>query len=154
MAYYRMGVWDVQLKLNNLLDRRYIVAGHGSSPNLNLPGAPRSAQVVARYRSKKMSAIRPSIKAEPGMSGEPITPRPAKSGGGHCLFRRAGIGRSFSNGCAASMPGWVSGVPPGLLFFGATGLLLNHRATMKIPSALRMTNYPVAAQSGAAACRY
>lgn len=50
MAYYRMGPWDVQLKLNNLLDRRYIVAGHGSSPNLNLPGAPRSAQVVARYR--------------------------------------------------------------------------------------------------------
>ncbi|MFD2754308.1 TonB-dependent receptor [Comamonas terrae] len=50
MAYYRMGPWDVQLKLNNLLDRRYIVAGHGSSPNLNLPGASRSAQVVARYR--------------------------------------------------------------------------------------------------------
>lgn len=50
MAYYRMGAWDVQLKLNNLLDRRYIVSGHGSSPNLNLPGAPRSAQVVARYR--------------------------------------------------------------------------------------------------------
>ncbi|CUA99940.1 TonB-dependent receptor [Comamonas thiooxydans] len=50
MAYYRMGPWDVQLKLNNLLNRRYIVAGHGSSPNLNLPGAPRSAQVVARYR--------------------------------------------------------------------------------------------------------
>ena len=50
MACYRMGAWDVQLKLNNLLDRRYIVAGHGSSPNLNLPGAPRSAQVVARYR--------------------------------------------------------------------------------------------------------
>lgn len=50
MAYYRMGSWDVQLKLNNLLNRRYIVAGHGSSPNLNLPGAPRSAQVVARYR--------------------------------------------------------------------------------------------------------
>nr|WP_279086587.1 TonB-dependent siderophore receptor [Comamonas thiooxydans] len=50
MAYYRMGPWDVQLKLNNLLNRRYIVAGHGSVPNLNLPGAPRSAQVVARYR--------------------------------------------------------------------------------------------------------
>ena len=50
MAYYRMANWDVQLKINNLLDRRYIVAGHGSSPNLNLPGAPRSAQVVARYR--------------------------------------------------------------------------------------------------------
>ena len=50
MAYYRKGPWDVQLKLNNLLNRSYIVAGHGSSPNLNLPGAPRSAQVVARYR--------------------------------------------------------------------------------------------------------
>ncbi|BCX54073.1 MULTISPECIES: TonB-dependent receptor [Comamonas] len=50
MAYYRVGPWDVQLKLNNLLNRRYIVAGHGSVPNLNLPGAPRSAQVVARYR--------------------------------------------------------------------------------------------------------
>jgi catecholate siderophore receptor len=50
MAYYRMGPWDLQLKLNNLLDRRYIVSAHGSSPNLNLPGAPRSAQVVARYR--------------------------------------------------------------------------------------------------------
>ena len=50
MAYYRMRNWDVQLKLNNLLDRQYIVAGHGSSPNLNLPGAPRSAQVTARYR--------------------------------------------------------------------------------------------------------
>ena len=50
MAYYRQGPWDVQLKLNNLFDRRYIVAGHGSSANLNLPGAPRSAQVIARYR--------------------------------------------------------------------------------------------------------
>ena len=47
---YRQGAWDVQLKLNNLFDHRYIVAGHGSSPNLNLPGAPRSVQVVARCR--------------------------------------------------------------------------------------------------------
>lgn len=50
MAYYRQGAWDLQLKLNNLLDRRYIVSGHGSSANLNLPGAPRSAQLIARYR--------------------------------------------------------------------------------------------------------
>lgn len=50
MAYYRMGPWDLQLKLNNLLDRRYIVSAHGSVAHLNLPGAPRSAQVVARYR--------------------------------------------------------------------------------------------------------
>ncbi|MFA9285279.1 TonB-dependent receptor [Comamonas sp. SY3] len=50
MAYYRLNNVDLQLKLNNLLDKRYIVAGHGSSPNLNLPGAPRSVQLVARYR--------------------------------------------------------------------------------------------------------
>ncbi len=50
MGYYRMNGVDLQLKLNNILDRRYIVAGHGSSPNLNLPGAPRSVQLVARYR--------------------------------------------------------------------------------------------------------
>ena len=50
MAYYRMGPWDAEIKFNNLLNRSYIVAGHGSSPNLNLPGAPRSAQLVVRYR--------------------------------------------------------------------------------------------------------
>ena len=50
MAYFRLGAWHVQLKLNNLFDHRYMVAGHGSSPNLNLPGAPRSVQVVARCR--------------------------------------------------------------------------------------------------------
>ncbi|MEN5180472.1 TonB-dependent siderophore receptor [Comamonas testosteroni] len=50
MGYYRMNGVDLQLKLNNIFDRRYIVAGHGSSPNLNLPGAPRSVQLVARYR--------------------------------------------------------------------------------------------------------
>ena len=49
MAYYCLGAWDVQLKLNNLFDQRYMVAGHDSSPNLNLAGAPRSAQLVARY---------------------------------------------------------------------------------------------------------
>lgn len=41
---------DLQLKLNNLFDRDYIVSGHGSSPHLNLPGAPRSLQLTARYR--------------------------------------------------------------------------------------------------------
>lgn len=50
MAYYRMNGVDLQLKINNLFDRRYIVAGHGTSPNLNLPGAPRSVQLIARYR--------------------------------------------------------------------------------------------------------
>lgn len=49
MAYYRMGKVDLQLNLMNLFDRKYIIAGHGSSKNLLLPGAPRSAQLTARY---------------------------------------------------------------------------------------------------------
>ncbi|MGN6702030.1 MAG: TonB-dependent receptor [Burkholderiaceae bacterium] len=49
MAYYRTGGVDLQLNLTNLFDRRYIVSGHGTSPNLNLPGAPRAVQFTARY---------------------------------------------------------------------------------------------------------
>ncbi|MFC3376973.1 TonB-dependent receptor [Rugamonas sp. CCM 8940] len=50
MAYYRSGKVELQLNAQNLFDREYIVAGHGSSKNLNLPGAPRSLQLTARYR--------------------------------------------------------------------------------------------------------
>ncbi|HET7731307.1 MAG TPA: TonB-dependent receptor, partial [Usitatibacter sp.] len=49
MVQYRVGPLELQLNLNNLADRRYTVSGHGSSPNLNLPGAPRNAQLTARY---------------------------------------------------------------------------------------------------------
>lgn len=49
MVGYRLSKLDVQLNLGNLLNRGYIVSGHGSSANLNLPGAPRNAQVTARY---------------------------------------------------------------------------------------------------------
>lgn len=49
MAYYRVAGLDLQLNLMNVFNRKYIVAGHGSSKNLNLPGAPRSVQVTARY---------------------------------------------------------------------------------------------------------
>lgn len=49
MAYYRMKNFSLQLNLMNLFDRKYIVSGHGSSANLNLPGAPRSLQLTARY---------------------------------------------------------------------------------------------------------
>ncbi|NHZ63212.1 TonB-dependent receptor [Massilia genomosp. 1] len=49
MAYYRQGKVDIQVNAMNLADRQYIVAGHGSNGNLNLPGAPRSVQVTARY---------------------------------------------------------------------------------------------------------
>ncbi|MGO4469598.1 hypothetical protein, partial [Pseudoduganella sp. RAF53_2] len=50
MAYYRTARYDIQLNLTNLLDRSYIVAGHGSSKFLNIPGAPRAVQFTARYR--------------------------------------------------------------------------------------------------------
>ena len=50
MAYYRHRGIDLTLNLTNLFDRDYIVAGHGSSKNLNLPGSPRSVQLTARYR--------------------------------------------------------------------------------------------------------
>lgn len=46
---YRIRALDLQLNLNNLTDRRYFVAGHGSNTNLNLPGAPRNAALTARY---------------------------------------------------------------------------------------------------------
>jgi catecholate siderophore receptor len=50
MLAYRTASWDVQLNVNNLFDREYIVSGHGSSKLLNLPGAPRNARLTARYR--------------------------------------------------------------------------------------------------------
>lgn len=50
MVGYRIAAIDLQLNVSNLLDRGYIVSGHGSAPNLNMPGAPRAARVTARYR--------------------------------------------------------------------------------------------------------
>lgn len=49
VAWYRARTYEVQFNVYNLFDRNYIVAGHGSAPNLNLPGAPRSAQVTLRH---------------------------------------------------------------------------------------------------------
>ncbi len=49
MVGYKVAGLDLQLNINNLFDRAYIVSGHGSSPNLNLPGAPRNVQLTARY---------------------------------------------------------------------------------------------------------
>jgi catecholate siderophore receptor len=49
MAWYRVDSVELQLNVRNLADRRYYVAGHGSAPNLNLPGAPRNVQLTARY---------------------------------------------------------------------------------------------------------
>jgi len=50
MAYYRAGPLDLTLNVLNLFDREYTVSGHGTSANLNLPGAPRSVQLTARYK--------------------------------------------------------------------------------------------------------
>jgi catecholate siderophore receptor len=50
MVAYRTASFDVQLNVNNLFDREYIVSGHGSSKLLNMPGAPRNARITARYR--------------------------------------------------------------------------------------------------------
>ena len=49
MVAYRIKGFDLQLNVNNLFDRKYIISGHGSSANLNLPGAPRNVQLTARY---------------------------------------------------------------------------------------------------------
>ncbi len=49
MVAYRLAGVDLQLNVTNLLDREYTVSGHGSSPNLIMPGAPRAVQLTARY---------------------------------------------------------------------------------------------------------
>lgn len=49
MVGYRVAALDLQLNFNNLFGRKHIVSGHGTVPNLNLPGAPRSVQLTARY---------------------------------------------------------------------------------------------------------
>ena len=49
MVGYKVAGLDLQLNVNNLFDRKYIIAGHGSNANLNMPGAPRSVQLTARY---------------------------------------------------------------------------------------------------------
>ena len=49
-AWWRKGAYAVQLNVNNLFNAGYIVSAHGTSPNLNLPGAPRSAMLNLQYR--------------------------------------------------------------------------------------------------------
>jgi catecholate siderophore receptor len=50
MAWYRHGAFEAQLNLYNLFDKSYIVSAHGTNPNLNMPGAPRSVMATLRYR--------------------------------------------------------------------------------------------------------
>ena len=49
LAWMQLGKARVQINAYNLLDRRYIVSGHGTSPNLNLPGSPRTIIGTLRF---------------------------------------------------------------------------------------------------------
>lgn len=48
MAWKRIGPVTWQVNIYNVTDERYIVSAHGTSPNLNVPGAPRSAMLTVR----------------------------------------------------------------------------------------------------------
>jgi catecholate siderophore receptor len=49
MAAYRTAKYEIQFNLNNIFNTGYIVSGHGTSPNLSLPGAPRNVALTLRY---------------------------------------------------------------------------------------------------------
>lgn len=49
LAWAQFGPVRFQLNAYNLANKRYIIAGHGTSPILNLPGAPRSVIGTARF---------------------------------------------------------------------------------------------------------
>src|SRR5450830_469464 len=49
MAVYKADKYSVQLNVNNIFNTGYIVSGHGTSPNLSLPGAPRNVALTLRY---------------------------------------------------------------------------------------------------------
>ncbi|MET0266783.1 MAG: TonB-dependent siderophore receptor [Duganella sp.] len=50
MLAYQAAHYELQLNVNNIGDARYVVSGHGTSPNLSLPGAPRSVALTLRYK--------------------------------------------------------------------------------------------------------
>ncbi|MFJ3059215.1 TonB-dependent receptor [Herbaspirillum sp. NPDC087042] len=49
MAAYRTEKYELQLNVGNIFNTGYIISGHGSSPNLSLPGAPRNVALSLRY---------------------------------------------------------------------------------------------------------
>lgn len=49
-AWYRTQPYELQLNLYNLFGRDYIVSGHGSNKDLNVPGAPRHVALTAKVR--------------------------------------------------------------------------------------------------------
>lgn len=49
LAWVAVGPARLQLNLYNVFDKKYIIAGHGTSPLLNLPGAPRTVLGTLRF---------------------------------------------------------------------------------------------------------
>lgn len=49
LAWVQAGPVRLQVNGYNLFNKNYIISGHGSSANLNLPGAPRSVLFTARF---------------------------------------------------------------------------------------------------------
>lgn|GEM_PF-2054662 len=49
MAWTQVGPARLQINVYNLFDKNYIVSGHGTSPLLNLPGAPRTVLGTLRF---------------------------------------------------------------------------------------------------------
>lgn len=47
---YQAKAYDVALNVKNIADKHYFISGHGASNNLNMPGAPRSVELTARFR--------------------------------------------------------------------------------------------------------
>lgn len=49
LLWAKLGSARLQLNAYNVFDKRYIVSGHGTSPLLNLPGAPRTVIATLRF---------------------------------------------------------------------------------------------------------
>ena len=49
MASLKLDRLELQANVNNIFDHDYIASAHGASPNLLMPGAPRSVMVTLRY---------------------------------------------------------------------------------------------------------
>jgi len=50
VAKYQSKRYDVAFNVKNITDKEYFISGHGTSNNLNAPGAPRSAEVTLTLR--------------------------------------------------------------------------------------------------------
>jgi len=49
-AFHRSKLFDVALNVKNVVNRKYIISGHGGNDNLVTPGGPREFQLTATYK--------------------------------------------------------------------------------------------------------